>query len=565
MTITNFEEYISDSILSRGYKYFTQNRVENLEEVEPDTWIAEVQGTDIYNVTIELDGNEISDWQCDCPFEGEICKHVTAVLYELTDDNKGKGEKTKQKKAPKKGNEIEIIFSKVSTEDLRNFLTNQFAYHSGLKNSFVAYFAEYLEENVENKYRLIVQSFYKAAKGRYGFVDYDSALRLSGSLSQLLDKAYDLLENRKLPECITICKVLLEEVPIFLQSTDDSSGSVSGILDSVFDLFNEIIKKSPPELKDEQFGYFLKEYPKKKYHDFGFDHEVLVLIPELISLEEQEKKFFELIDSQIEINKTDTHFDYGITSLLEAKIEYLLKNKRDEEAWSIVKDNKHYDKFMKMLIERDIKNKNYDSAIKLCNEALSRADKDGYYRSSTTWKEILLDIYEKKKDIKNIRKFAEELFLLSREIDYYKKLRSTFNTEEWKATCEKIIDKIKGNTQKGDFYDATLLADIFIIESYKERLLTLLEINSTKIEFVDKYSNCLKDDYPEKMVLFYQSAIKQYAVNTGREFYYDIVKYLKNLKRISGGEEKVKELVTSFRTQYKNRRAMMEILNKSFS
>lgn len=242
-----------------------------------------------------------------------------------------------------------------------------------------------------------------------------------------------------------------------------------------------------------------------------------------------------------------------------------MENKRDSEAWNIIESNKHYDEFLKMMIERSVNNKEYDFAIELCNEAIVRVEKDRNEWALVPWKKILLDIYEKKRDVKNTRKFAEELFFHSRGLDYYKKLKSTFDTEEWKNVSEKIIDKIKGKTQQGGISDASLLADIFVLEGYKERLLKLLEINSTRIEFIDSYSKHLKNDYPDKIVHFYQVAIKTYAANTGREIYNDTVKYLKNLKKISGGEEKVKELVSSFRFQYKNRRAMMEILNKNFS
>ena len=92
-----------------------------------------------------------------------------------------------------------------------------------------------------------------------------------------------------------------------------------------------------------------------------------------------------------------------------------------------------------------------------------------------------------------------------------------------------------------------------------------MEINSTRIEFVDQFANHIKDDYPEKIIQLFEPAIKTYAMNSGREFYNNVVRYLKKIKKINGGEERVKKIVEQFRIQYKNRRAMMEILNKNFS
>ena len=91
-----------------------------------------------------------------------------------------------------------------------------------------------------------------------------------------------------------------------------------------------------------------------------------------------------------------------------------------------------------------------------------------------------------------------------------------------------------------------------------------MEINSTRIEFVDQFANYVKDDYPEIIIQLFEQAIKTYAMKTGRDFYNDVVRYLKKMQKLSGGEEIVKKIVGQFCIQYKNRRAMMEILNKNF-
>ena len=103
MTLENFEEQIGDVMLGRGYDYFTNKHVDDLEEIEPGVWTAEVQGTEIYLITIKLEKNEIIDWACDCPYDGEICKHVVAVLYELTRTLKTSKTKPDKKNSQYKG------------------------------------------------------------------------------------------------------------------------------------------------------------------------------------------------------------------------------------------------------------------------------------------------------------------------------------------------------------------------------------------------------------------------------------------------------------------------------
>ena len=82
MTLKNFEENISSTIIERGYDYFHSGYVSNLDEVETDLWIADVYGTDDYRVEIKTNKTEIKSWLCDCPYDqGPICKHVVATFY----------------------------------------------------------------------------------------------------------------------------------------------------------------------------------------------------------------------------------------------------------------------------------------------------------------------------------------------------------------------------------------------------------------------------------------------------------------------------------------------------
>ena len=56
-----------------------------LDRIEEGYYEAEVEGSQIYTVFVELEENgEISDMSCDCPYDWEeFCKHEAAVLYAL--------------------------------------------------------------------------------------------------------------------------------------------------------------------------------------------------------------------------------------------------------------------------------------------------------------------------------------------------------------------------------------------------------------------------------------------------------------------------------------------------
>ena len=86
VTISNFERYVLPKILARGEDYYDSGAVLEIEEESPGEWFATVCGTEHYEVIVSLVGDEIADWECDCPYDGNICKHVVATLLAIRDN-----------------------------------------------------------------------------------------------------------------------------------------------------------------------------------------------------------------------------------------------------------------------------------------------------------------------------------------------------------------------------------------------------------------------------------------------------------------------------------------------
>ncbi|MDO4371330.1 MAG: SWIM zinc finger family protein, partial [Clostridia bacterium] len=78
----NWERLFKPHILERGMAYYYEGCVEDLE-INEDEITAVVEGTEQYDVSIELDEDDVSGMECTCPYaeDGENCKHMAAVLY----------------------------------------------------------------------------------------------------------------------------------------------------------------------------------------------------------------------------------------------------------------------------------------------------------------------------------------------------------------------------------------------------------------------------------------------------------------------------------------------------
>ena len=564
MILKNFERHIPSEILERGKNYFNNKHVVFLNENKPGVWLAVVAGTEDYNVTVEIDNDDLENWECDCPFEGEVCKHVAAVLYAIMENKLQKKEAAEDKKIKKKKvNDINTIFEKTTKEELQEFIVSQISINRNLKNSFTSHFAEYIGGDSESNYRKLIKNIIHSAEDRYGFVDYRSARQLTLNIVSLLNKAKTLLENRNRMESLMIIKAVIEEAPLLTQHMDDSDGGIRDIIDYAFDILLLIVEKAPPQLKDNLFHYCINEYPKQKYHDNDFEEGFLIIIPRLISTEEQGDVFLKMIDKQIDVERESLFPEFGISRLLKLKFEFLSSGNRKEEAWELIEANKQYSELRKILVDEKINNKDFIKAVELCFEGIKIAEGKGHPGTVAEWKIKLLSIYEQTNNIIELRKITENLFFEHYyEMKYYKKLKSTYPPEEWNGVSESIIEKVKNKNMTGSYSDANILAKIFVEENYKERLLNLMQINASYINFIDEYAKYLTSDYPDKILSFYEEGIKVLAKNTGRNFYNEIAGYLKKMKKINGGEEKVNAIITNFQTLYKNRKAMIEILAK---
>jgi len=576
MRLKNFESDVEPVIVERGQNYFLSGAVEDLAEDMPGSWSAVVIGSEEYAVSVEFENEHIVSWDCDCPYEyGLMCKHVAATLFAIRDEMKGSVTNDKDKKVNQKPESTSLkkikispdsIIDRLSGLEIKNFVKIQMAENEDFSTAFTIAFSHYLEGDPAEKYRNILKSIATNASDRHGFIEYKNTYRVVNPIIDLIAKSKQFLATNNLYDSLAITKVIIEELPGILQMIDDSDGYGYQFIEDTFDIMYQISTEAPPLLKDDLFRYFIEEMSKEKYREFAWDNHFLDLIPQTISTIEQEKLFFNLIDRNIELAKNNEYGQYGIIRLLEAKIHYLENSGHAEQAADIMSENIDIPEFRIKLIDKAMMEIDLIQARQLCENGIWQSETHRKYQNSgVRFKEIMLDISKKENNTAEIRKWAETLFFEeSFNMDYFRNFKKTFTPAEWPEKTEEIINKIKKPEATGDHYHAQALADIFVEEDYPERLLTLMKINATHLSFIDRYSKHLENIYPSEMIAIYEKNITDLADQTGRSVYENVARYLIKVRKIKDGETTVKKLVQNFRHQYKNRRAMMEVLNKHF-
>lgn len=78
-----------------------------------------------------------------------------------------------------------------------------------------------------------------------------------------------------------------------------------------------------------------------------------------------------------------------------------------------------------------------------------------------------------------------------------------------------------------------------------------------------QYTDLLKHEYPEQLLHMYRVAVEEGAKYArSRSYYHQLVRDLRTMKRIDGGDKVVDEIIKKWKVQYKNRSAMMDELSK---
>jgi len=247
---------------------------------------------------------------------------------------------------------------------------------------------------------------------------------------------------------------------------------------------------------------------------------------------------------------------YEAKTILRRKIDFYRNNNQPDKADEVIKNNLQIESFREELTKKLIAENKLQEAKKLINEFISKKA-DNY--NLNPWLKLKLQVAQKEKDTPEIRHISFQFIETGFKTEYYKIYQSTFAKEEWAEQVEKLI-KQYGKRQNSNWFNASI-ADVLQAEKQDERLMNYIE-KHLSVDILEEYHTAFSSSFPEKTLAMFRKAIDQHAQNTGREIYERIVQLFAKMVKIKGGNELVREMISQYRTIYKNRRAMMEIINR---
>ena len=574
----NWQKLFASHILERGYDYYCDGAVENIE-IGRDDIRADVVGTEDYEVEISLNDGKVTDMYCSCPYAagGNNCKHMAAVLYEWTADimDEDEPEDTDNEDMDndadaesmdlfepavtvcdykKKSAAVEKLVTSAERDIVQAFLVSVLAEDKKLLLRFRNMVNKCAtKEDVEDYFEQI-DEIADRYLGRDHFINYYQAYDFMLELEEIIDKdVRRMIDNGSHISAFHVMNhifVLLGNVDM-----DDSGGETSMLAEQIYQLWLELLTKVNAQDKRKMFIWFTTHMDGSVI-DYLEEYIEQIIMEEFKEPEYEQDKlsFMEEMIEKAEKKDSGWSRDYAVGKWTVTYLKTLEeKNAPEDQLEEICKKYWNNSGVRRYYIDRYFEKKEYDRVLQVLDESI---ELDKAYRGQ------VLEYIQKKKEIYRLQgnksAYIEQLWKLVLEqsagdLDIYKELKAQYSEKEWLIKREELFKKLPPNAHIDRLYKEEKLYD---------RLLAYV-LKSSGLYAVQSYENVLKKEYPKQILSKYQGEVYKMASCTGnRKHYADLVALLRRMKRIKGGSEIVETIVEEWKIKYRNRPAMMDELSK---
>lgn len=538
LSIDKIRQLCTEASFERGKRYLDEGRV-NILEASPTGVTAEVQGTEMYNVTVDLK-NGISA-ECNCPYDLEgYCKHIVAVLLSML-DNKEEIE-TMMARSRQDQEAALALLKEADHMELREFLRSEMELLPPMRAHFMTWFSQSGDLKSIHDYKREIGKLFKETGTYEDDIFYGPEI----DFSQLEQLAELNINKKSFLEAAKIYQALFESIDERMESIDESSGYYENKFSNYLSSYVSCIKSADENANARRnpLKYLFDKYIIGSQY---FEDDYLQALEELCVSREDREFVLELMEPYLK-EEIDAEKAYRKLALISTKLRLL---------WALEKKNDYYD-----LIEQY-----YQHSPNLCLSYARALKEDGKQAQSVKVAEECLSLFPNYQ-VRPLRVFLSEvyehfnaekykenllwLFLNTNEWKYYEALKASFQ-ESWNDILSGIIDNLSQ-----DRFSLARLIDVYLREElYDEALKRILE--SRSLSLLANYHKDLAGRYPNEYFQAYRELIHSFAgKETGRRHYQEVVSYLRKMSEISGFEREFAEFVDMLRQENRRKPAFID-------
>ncbi|MEF3306243.1 SWIM zinc finger family protein [Paenibacillus sp. GYB003] len=563
MNINMLDRFIEPAVLKRGREYAENGRVLEIEESEPGVYWAEVQGSELYEVNVELDDDgEVLSSECDCPFEGAICKHQAAVLIELLDermDGHDEDADSGPHEAPVRHPEkLESLLEAASKETLIALLLD-IADESRTEERRIRLYLSGSEgpQGIEACRALIRSSIVRHAD-KHGFVDWRNVDHAVKGAEKATDQALRTADGGNPLQAVAIHLCIMEEMMELLHSADDSSGTIGSLIHNNLEHIHEIAGDAGRLTSDERDKLLRMLIHAAEQPDYaGWSDWQLGLLRAAASAAttaELRSVWEEAAARLAEADRKDALSGSYLAEQIALMQYHQYAGGEEKAADRFLHENMHYPKFRKRAIEQAIDSGSYDKAIAWAEEGESRDRDNNLPGLVNQWRKFRYEAYRLSGQCERQRELGLEL-VREGEFDMYEQVKALYSPDEWVTVYAELLDQLEKQT----YGWRSMYTRILVHENETSRLLAYVKERPFEVE---QYYSHLVKEYRDEVLAIFRTVIERQASHaSNRKQYQDVCRVIRLVRKI-GGTDSAQAIVGKLLALYPNKPAFRDELKQ---
>lgn len=544
----DFKDDFNTRILSRGYEYYEDGLVEDVL-LKGNIVTAKVEGSEIYDVSVEIDNGIFIDGDCTCPYasDGSYCKHMAALLYYLDNENLDENNNytTKEK-------EIRDSLRTINKIELDDFLVELLIEDRDVYDKFRLRFNKSFPSLTIEDYENKIYSAIESSAGRDGFIDYHESWDYTKNMHKIISEVNTLVDNGEYDLAFEVARTILETIPE--TDIDDSNGSTGEVADSCIEIIERILEfilYDENVLAKKILDYILNEIKTEYLSNYAIDLYPLfnLYVERNIYLDEIEEG---LLDA-LEVGQSKKYF-WNTKHYVDVLTDIYNKENSKDKIINLLKKYSTDKKICLKLVEEYLKEDNVNDAITLLKNRLKEdSNRDYAYKLS--------EIYQKENMMEEYKNILYKLLyeLDKYNIDIYKKIKYLYSNKDWLIEREKIISRILKEA-KGNTYITDIL-NIYIEEKKYDDMYNLLK--DKDMSTIMRYEEYLLPKYNKELINIYVKCCKSFASKAfNRTMYSELARDMLHIKKMQNSENEYTKLLEEMREKYRNKPAMQDELSQ---
>lgn len=556
LTFANFKQIIPSQILTRGRDYYRKKQIADLSFDEEDSvWEAQVEGTELYDVRVELEASSALTTSCTCPYDmGEHCKHVAAVLYAIEEAypefTAGKRRRAKTKSGPTRSEKLRNALVALDHDKLVEVLM-EFA---GKDKQFFSQLELRLGVTGSKPadYNRLVKDALRLGRGDYGYIDYRGSTRAARKLDELFVMAETLRREGDAERALAICQAVVENVIPVMNEADDSNGDLSASISQAVEEMRECAGQLGASARSSLLAFCLGQAQSGNITGFDLQYDLFDLAGDLVRTEADRTMLFDVLQAHADRSRS-YGFSYARDYAADLMADVIERLDGEAAAMAYIQANIHVDAIRRRLIERYQKEGKTTAAKQLAEDGITLSRQKGLLGLVLDYQDLLLKTAQAEGDREAIIRHAEPLWLHSGREEYFNLLKQNVPAALWGGFLEKLRREVRTPEQMAWVYER---------EEMWNDLLALAS-NPGNEQVLEHHHRQLGAKFPTEMIALYERRVARLLDDGagGRSVYQRIVEALRRIRDL-GEPAKTKALVESIRARYPKRRALIDELNQ---